>query len=97
MVSMVRKQVFIRQDQQERLKEVAATKGVAVAELIRDGIDLIIEGKTKADDESWKEGFRQVAGMWAHRTDLDELYAERRRRRAERRKRMNALVRKAFS
>ena len=92
---MIRKQVFIREDQQEKLKSLAGRNGVAVAELIRDGIDLVLASKEVANDDSWKEAFRQIAGMWEHRTDLDDFYSERRKRRAERRKRMNALMNKA--
>ncbi len=91
---MVRKQLFIREDQQDELKTIAARDGVAEAELMREGIDLVLERKREAEDDSWKEGFRQIRGMWKDRTDLDELFAEARRRRAERRKRMNALLSK---
>jgi len=91
---MVRKQLFIREDQQHQLKAAASRAGVAEAELMREGIDLVLKKKKAAEpvDDSWKEGFRQAAGIWKDRTDLDELYAASRRRRAERRKRMNARM-----
>jgi Ribbon-helix-helix domain len=91
---MVRKQIFIREDQQERLKSVAAREGVAEAELVREGLDLVLERKAPAGDESWRDAVRNIEGMWKDRTDLDEFYAENRRRRAERRKNMNALLSK---
>jgi hypothetical protein len=95
---MVRKQVFIREDQQEKLKSIAARDGVAEAELVREGLDLVLERKKVAEveDDSWKEAFRQAAGMWKDRDDLDAFYAANRKRRAERRQRMNALIAKAF-
>ena len=89
---MVRKQFFIREDQQKRLKAVAAAKGVSEAELIRQGIDLELKRNEAAENESWKEGFRQAAGIWKDRTDLDELFADARRRRKERRKKMDARM-----
>ena len=91
---MIRKQIFIREDQQERLKTVAARNGVAEAELMREGLDIVLDREASVEDDSWKEGFRQIEGMWKDRTGLDEFYAENRKRRAERRKRMNALMSK---
>ena len=69
---MIRKQVFIREDQQERLKATASRDGVAEAELVREGIDLVLEKKkiSKFEDDSWKKGFRKAAGIWKDRTDL---------------------------
>jgi len=93
---MVRQQVFILETQRERLKELAARKGQPVAQLIRDGIEMVIERESAVEDDSWKEAIRQAAGMWKDRDDLDEFYAANRKRRAERRKRMNALIAKAF-
>ena len=91
---MIRKQVFIREDQQAKLKALAAKTGVAEAEFVREGLDIVLERKGAKEDESWKVAFRQARGMWADRTDLDEFYSERRKRRSERRKRMNALMSK---
>ena len=92
---MVRQQLFIRKDQQERLKAVADQRGVPVAELVRAGIDLVLTQEEPADDGSWRDAIRNIEGMWKDRDDLDAFYAEKRRRRAERRKRMNALMSKA--
>jgi Ribbon-helix-helix domain len=89
---MVRKQIFIRDDQQERLKSVAARDGVAEAELVREGLDLVLERKAPLEDDSWREAIRSIEGMWEDRKEFDAFDAERRRRRAERRKRMNALL-----
>jgi hypothetical protein len=89
---MIRKQLFIREDQQERLKAVADRRGVAVAELVRSGIDLVLKQEEPAEDESWREAILSVKGIWKDRDDIEDLFAERRRRRAERRKRINALM-----
>ena len=40
MTKMVRKQLFITEEQNRKLKERAAATGVSEAELIRAGIDL---------------------------------------------------------
>ena len=89
---MVRKQVFIREDQQKRLKALAAAKGVSEAELIRQGIDLVLKREEATGDDSWREAIQSIKGMWKDRDDWDAFDAERRRRRAERRKRMNDLM-----
>ena len=85
---LIRKQVFIREDQQERLKETAARKGLAEAELIREGLDIVLEREAAVEEDSWKDGYRQAAGIWKDRTDLDELFADARRRRRARSERM---------
>ncbi len=91
---MVRQQVFILEAQRERLKDLAARKGQPVAQLIRDGIELVIERESAVDDDSWREAIRCIEGMWEDRKEFDKFDAERRRRRAERRKRMNAQLSK---
>jgi len=91
---MVRKQFFIRQDQQDGLKTLAKRDGLAEAELVRQGIDMVLRTKNAAEDESWRETIQSIKGMWKDREDWDAFDAERRRRRAERRKRISALMSK---
>jgi hypothetical protein len=42
-VIMVRTQIQLSTDQKSQLKEIAAKRGVSVAELIRQGVDTILE------------------------------------------------------
>ena len=73
---MIRKQFFIREDQNEELKALTRKLGVSEAELIRESIDMIIEDKSTAmedEKDNWKEGLLQAAGIWEDRDDLDEL------------------------
>ena len=48
---MVRKQVYIRADQEERLKAAAAVAGVTEAEIIRRGIELALGEGTESREE----------------------------------------------
>jgi len=93
---MVRKQFFIRKDQQDELKVIAKRDGLAEAELVREGIDLVLMQRAQAQetDESWRKAIQSIKGLWKGRDDWDAFDAERRSRRAERRKRMNALMAK---
>jgi hypothetical protein len=50
MTTMVRKQVYIRPDQEKRLKRAAAEEGVTEAELIRRGIDGVLNGDSGSVD-----------------------------------------------
>lgn len=49
---MVRKQVYIEPEQDERLKRRARVLGVTESELIRQGVDLVTAGQPLADDEA---------------------------------------------
>ena len=84
---MVQKQFFIEAGQNRRLKALALATGKSEGELIRDGLEAILE-KAKAEiDEDWKVGLRRLRGMWADRDDLDDYLQKRRaswRRRRER-------------
>ncbi len=42
-VIMVRTQIQLTEEQAERLKAVAARRGVSLAELIRQGVDILLE------------------------------------------------------
>ncbi len=66
---MIRKQFFIREDQNEKLKALCARLGVSEAELIREGIDMIIRDREE-EEQSWKEGLKKVLDMEG---DFDDL------------------------
>jgi hypothetical protein len=94
MNKMVRKQFFITAEQNRKLKVRAAATGVAVAELVRAGIDRELADKTAEDAQGeWKDAWRQAFGMWKGRDDLDEFYANRRKRRRKRREKTQKLMR----
>jgi len=69
---MRKTQVFLREDQKAALKSIAARTGRRQSELIRKGVDLVI-AETKREQADWREVTRSVAGMWADRTDLDDV------------------------
>ena len=85
MAHMIRKQVFITGDQNQRLKVLAAELCVAEAELIRAGIDMKLAAQDASAD--WRTALKSMSGAWAERDDLDELFASSRRARSERSKR----------
>ena len=57
MTRMVRKQVYIREDQESRLKRASKELGVTESELIRRGVDQATAGALKGprDPASWEE------------------------------------------
>jgi len=74
---MLRKQVFITAEQNRRLKSLAAATGQSEGELIREGVEKVLEAR--ASEEDWKAAIRRLAGMWKNRDDLDELFPRLRR------------------
>ena len=89
---MVRKQLLLTPEQTARLKTLAATSARSEAEMVREALDAWLATQ-RAGEDDWKAGLMSVAGMWKDRTDLDEFYAARRKRRAERRDRINRRLR----
>lgn len=76
--------VMLRDDQREALKDIARRTGAKQSELIRQGVDLVIEAQES------RLADRQVAllnvfGIWRDRGDLDGNLAEARRVAAARR------------
>lgn len=73
MASAMRKiQVFLREDQKAALKSNAARTGRKQSDLIRNGVDLLIEGAQRQDVD-WREATRAAAGLWKDRTDLESV------------------------
>jgi signal transduction protein with GAF and PtsI domain len=89
--TLIRKQVLITREQDRRLKALAAASGIAVAEVVREGIDLALE-KRADDGDDWREQLGRVAGLWSDHADIERAVADGRRRRAARRARMTARV-----
>jgi hypothetical protein len=93
MNKMVRQQLFITAEQKRRIKGRAALTGMSEGEIIRRGIDRELEQETSPGEGDWKDAWRQAFGMWKDRDDLDEFYAERRKRRQKRREKTQKLMR----
>jgi len=81
---MVRKQVYISQDQQARLKRVSKELGVTESELIRRGVDATCSvAKGPRDPKAWEEALafmRERAKLKVPQTGRtwtrDELYED---------------------
>lgn len=72
---MQKTQIFLREDQKAALKSIAARTGQRQSDLIRKGVDLLID-RTEREDVDWREATRAVAGLWKDRTDLEGLAKE---------------------
>ena len=81
-MGMIRKQFFIDREASRRLKQAAGKRGVSEAELIREGIELVVTGVEQASND-WRIALRSALadippGMF---DDLADRVAENRRRR----------------
>lgn len=70
---MVRTQVYLTEEQDRGLKQLAASSGRKQSELIREAVEGYLAERKPKD---WREALEAVRGMWADRDDLDELYAD---------------------
>ena len=75
---MERIQVFLRPDQKAALKAIAARTGRKQSELIRTGVDLVIE-HARREDAGWRAATRGAAGLWKDHGDLDNTLRTLRR------------------
>lgn len=91
---MVRKQVMITAEQNARLKRLAASSGRAEGGIVREGLEKVLaDADMRAAGDDWLSGLMELKGMWKDRTDLDELFAQRRKSRARRRDAMMKRMR----
>jgi hypothetical protein len=65
-------QVFLREDQKTALESLSARTGVRQSDLVRQGVDLLLEGASRRTTD-WREATRAVAGLWQERKDLDGI------------------------
>ena len=83
-VAMKPVQVYLRQDQIEPLRAEAARRGVSLAELVRQGVDRLLEEAPVEEDPLWKivgimdSGVGDLAEN--HDKYLMEVYARERER-----------------
>ncbi len=75
---MQRSQVFLRDDQKNSLRTISARTGLKQSDLIRRGVDLIIE-KEQQQVKNWKKALIQARGIWKDRDDPGFSQAEIRR------------------
>jgi hypothetical protein len=93
MNKMVRQQLFITAEQKRRIKTRAALTGVSEGEVIRRGIDRELEQEAGNGEGNWKEAWRQAAGMWKDRDDIEEMVARRRKLTRKRMEKTRRLLR----
>jgi Ribbon-helix-helix domain len=67
---MVRKQIYLTEDQSDELAAIAKTIGKKQSELIREAIDLLID---QAGSDRRELVLCKTAGMWKDRTDLPDF------------------------
>jgi hypothetical protein len=65
-------QVFLRDDQKTALKSLSARTGRKQSDLIRNGVDLLID-RAGREDVDWRQATRAAAGLWKDRADLEGL------------------------
>lgn len=82
---MVRTQVQITEVQMRTLRRLAADRGVSVAALIREGVELLVRAAERPDDKRQRERALAVAGRFRsgradlaaeHDRYLEDAYAE---------------------
>ena len=61
---MVRTQIQLTQEQSRYLKHLAVNRGVAVAELIRQSIDMLIKTRTEVDEKERVKRAINAAGRY---------------------------------
>lgn len=64
---MKRTQIYLQESQKEELDKLSVQKGKALAELIREAVDMyIVENKLKTEDY-----IIETSGLWKNRDDID--------------------------
>ncbi len=62
-------QVFLRKDQKEALKALAARTGTGQSDLVRQGVDLLLRTKSEQDVD-WRRATHDIAGLWRDRKNF---------------------------
>jgi predicted transcriptional regulator len=70
---MVRTQIYLTEEQQRDLEQLAAITGRRKSDLIREALDSYL---TKHQPKDWKDALEAVCGMWADRDDLEDFVRE---------------------
>jgi Arc/MetJ-type ribon-helix-helix transcriptional regulator len=67
---MVRTQVYLTEEQERGLKQLAASSGRKQSELIREAIDRLLSEKRQ---RNWLKSLEPMFGMWADRPEMDHF------------------------
>jgi hypothetical protein len=62
---MIRTLVQLTEAQMESLRELAAARGVSVSELVRQGVDLVLSGATRASRRELRARAAEVSGKFS--------------------------------
>ena len=62
---MVRTQVQLTEEQIEKLRRISAENGKSVAELVRLGVELYLQSRSKPDTDELRERARRMAGRFS--------------------------------
>ena len=66
-LKLKRTQIYLQESQKEQLNKLAASKGKAVAEIIREAVDMyLVESK-----KTTKDHILSSQGLWENRDDID--------------------------
>jgi len=68
---MQKAQVFLHDEQKQKLRSIAARTGRKQSELIRRGVELVIAEEEEKSD-NWREAWQGILGIWADRDDIEE-------------------------
>ncbi len=79
---MERTQIYLSDGQTRELDRRARERGTTRSQVIREAIERYIGPVW--DPVEFKVALKGIAGMWADRDDLDEFYADLKRREQER-------------
>ena len=75
---MQKAQVFLREDQKENLKNIARKTGARQSELIRRGVDLVIEASQK-EQSDWQDAWANASGIWKDHDDIKATMSDMRK------------------
>ena len=78
---MVRTQVYLTDEQERGLKQLAASSGRKQSELIREAIDRLLSEKRQ---RNWLKSLEPMFGMWADRPEMDHFVRDLRSQADER-------------
>jgi len=71
---MVRTQIQLTKEQHESLKELAKDRGCSLAELVREGVDLVLQNRLRPSREEAVKGALSIIGIASDAPDLSERH-----------------------